>query len=274
MSVTRLAYRIILIIPAIILTSAVLLSLVGYGAASAIESTFGISRELTYESPLDLLHLSSLSIIGGIDQFSNFLKHNFLTLALAAVIVGLAASLLCLTLKYIHTLLVKFNRSRKIIEIKANLKKARIYSAAKWAHKNGKLFIPLLVVAVGPWAIISILSITITTLTIAPLFGFNTAEKHLKKWTIDADYCVPLLNREARTSATSNPETKSQPKKLVTPCLSIWKNGSMLAEGRHITSTSRHIILFEPLSGNVILEPINGVSLRSSTFDASKGTSN
>lgn len=158
----------------------------------------------------DLLHARALLDACGIAAFYPIRRQLWY---LCSVSLGLAISTLCLTLKVIFTQLVIFNRSRKIIEIKEKFKKTCIYSVAKWAQKNRISFIPFLIISVTPWAIISALSLLITIFTIAPLFGLNTAEKHLKKWTIDADHCTPLRNRDARTNGASMQEIEVRPKK-------------------------------------------------------------
>lgn len=100
-----------------------------------------------------------------------------------------------------------------------------------------------------------------------------SASAHLGTWVVAAEYCVPLSNRDARSSTHGNKPEKPEDSSLVinvTPCLFLWKNDAVVAKGRHIVSTNSHIVLFDPSSGEVRLEPIDGVSVRMDDIQAVK----
>jgi len=243
--------------------SAVLLSLLGYGVAAAIESTFGISHTYAYDSTLDLLTLSNYAIMAAIDFSAKVLEsQEFKAITLKATVFGLVLTAFFLVLRT-EAILALTREPRIYIKLHwIKFKNTKIKNFKIWLISNRFALLPL-----GIGAIPLIAWAAITPLFLAPALipwvGYELAKHHFQKWVIEADYCNPIHSKQDRLAQSkqisANIDGKSANLAL---CLALWKDGVPIAEGRHIVSTSSHIMLFDPISGNVWSEPLNGISIR------------
>lgn len=256
-----------------VVLAAVALSLLGYGAATAIETIFGIPTELTYDTPLDLLHLSNHAISGWMEIIDKLHETaHFKLVAYAAAGVGLALTMLFIGARTPSVREPVTRTSKKALSALSRIPgKKLIQSGCRWLRKQALSFIPFAVGGATPWLLAPVLKTVILIFALMPLIGYVGAKDNLKTWIVSAEYCSPISGRNERmTMLESQIDKRDQgniPK--ITPCLSLWKNGSLVAEGRHIASTERAIILFDPVSGNVTLEPTEGISIRVSGYSAS-----
>ncbi|MDH2049635.1 hypothetical protein [Achromobacter marplatensis] len=259
-------------VPTLVVLGAVSLSMLGYGAASAIESGLGVPTELTYDTPLDLLHLSSHAISGWIEIVDKIhTTEDFKWLAITATGVGLAITLIFIGS---HTPKVRKPVIKAGSNIALMLSKISgwrlVQRGCTWLLKEKISFIPFAAFAIAPWLVIFVIKTVLILFAILPYFGYLGAMKHIQTWIVSAEHCAPIGGRNERIILSNLPKasTDRENKIKVTPCLALWKNGSIVAEGRHIASTERTIILFNPVSGNVVIEPTEGSSLRLSGLSA------
>jgi hypothetical protein len=273
---SRGVIRFLVSLPATALVGAVILSLLGYGAASAIENTFGMPRNLTYDSPLDLLHLASHAIAGWMEILVDlWMSLPFWQLVLKMSGIGLVMTVLMLVSRVFAT----HKGARKALT--TVLAKVRRFpgldlmlSCGHWLRKEKLSLIPLAACSIAPWLVVLLIALALLLFTALPVMGHNGAMKHLHTWTIAAEYCTPLssrdntLNSHNRSTEKGDQESSRMAKAKMTPCLSLWKNGSLIAEGRHVASTASHIVLFDPATGDVRREPTDGVSVHVSGMSA------
>ncbi|WP_125472348.1 hypothetical protein [Achromobacter aegrifaciens] len=253
-------------VPSLVVLGAASLSMLGYGAASAIESRFGVPTELTYDTPLDLLHLSSHAFSGWIEIADEIhTLENFKLLATVMAAIGLA-----ITLVFIgsHTPKVREPVIKTGSSIALMLSKIPgwqfIQRGRRWLRKEIISFIPLAALSIAPWLLIFAMKTVLILFALLPYLGYVGAMKQLQTWIVSAEHCTPIGSRNERLILSDLPKASAQQenKSKATPCLALWRNGSMIAEGRHVASTGSTIILFDPVSGNVTIEPTEGSSLR------------
>jgi hypothetical protein len=263
----------IVALPVFVLAGGVTLSLLGYGAAIAIETTFGIPRELTYNSPIGILNLSSHAIGGWIDFLDPFLEsEKFKDLVLQMTGAGIVLSALLLGYRFCK---VRGNglgrRSRRARGISQSGPVKFLGRVGRWLFQEKLYLLPFLACATAPWLIVAVLTVLSTTFAIFPLIGHELAARYFHSWIVSADYCVPLSNRDERLrEKLPESESVNSSKVKVTTCLSLWKDDIFVAEGRHVASTDKNIILFDPISGDVRIEPMEGISVRMSGLSATK----
>ena len=251
--------RITIGISSIILICTITLFLLGYSSALAIESVFGIPAKLTYSSTLELLHLSSLVFSGWLDEKN---IHTFLestkNLTIATLIAGILISVVTFATKKTYKKTKENKKHQEKTEGKSFLIKI-----IQCINKEKLIFTPIFIGATFPAAIALIMVAIIALFITIPAIGIPAAERHLQSWLIEPDYCTPLINRENRIQKNKN-QNKNQNKdqKKITPCVSIWKNGKYIAEGRYIASIGTHIAIFNPENGEVLIEPIDGASIK------------
>ena len=241
-------------ISSIALTCTITLFLLGYSSALAIESVFGIPAKLTYSSTLELLHLSSLVFSGWLETInSQDFREQTKELTITTLIIGTAISASIFTIKK------TFKKNKENQEKTEN--NSFLIKTIKLIYKEKLNFIPIVIGATLPIAITFIMVAIIALFITIPAIGLPAAEQHLQSWIIEPDYCTPLINRENRIPKKQN-KSQNKNQKKATPCLSIWKNGKYVAEGRYIASIGSHIAIFNPENGEVLIEPIDGASIK------------
>jgi hypothetical protein len=260
----RTSKKIIVIIPILVLIGTIFLSLLGYGAAGAIETMFGVPRELTYSSPLGLLHLSGHAIAGFMDMSVNFWAFDgFVHLVRYLTALGFS---LTIVMFLARAALVRSVWQKNVIDKLPALKRSRgcqlISRFYQWVKRERCCLIPAVFFSAIPWVIVLILAVTALSFSIVPVIGYSAARAQFHKWIVNSEFCSPLASRAERIEPLKKLDSKATAKEItITPCLSLWKDKALVVKGRHITSTDRHVILFNPESGKVYIEPIEGVSM-------------
>jgi len=249
----------------IIAISAVALSLLGYGVATAIENTFGIPHQQVYDSTLDLLALSSYAIMAAISSLSEVLENQTLeesTYKMFITGTTITATLFALRSKIIRKLWIK------ICELlRKALHPSKIYAIRNWLILNRLFLLPLSLGAIPPviWAVIASLFLMPA---IIPFFGFNLANQHFQKWVVAPKYCMPIYSRQERLEYPNEIDVEiakidAEITKNSVLCLELWNDREPTGiVGRHIASTSSHVMLFDPDSGTVWREPLGQLSIR------------
>ncbi|MFP5195235.1 hypothetical protein PQ786_07770 [Alcaligenes faecalis] len=244
-------------ISSIVLMCTITLFLLGYSSALAIESVFGIPAKLTYSSTIELLHLSSLVFSGWLETINSQVFHEKIKeLTITASVIGAAISATIFAIKKTYKKTKENKKHQEKIERNSFLTKT-----IHWIYKEKLNFIPMAIGATLPVVTASIMAATIALFITIPAIGLPAAEQHLQSWLIESDYCTPLINRENRIPKKQD-KNQNKNQKKTTPCLSIWKNGKYVAEGRYIASIGTHIAIFNPENGEVLIEPIDGASIK------------
>lgn len=249
-------------VPSAVLAGAVALSLLGYGAANAIETRFGIPAKLTYGSPLDLLHLSRHALTGWMEMVGKLHEtENFRRLVDVMTGVGLALTLIAIAARsprVRHQMVKAGGRAWRAL---SNLPGSGV---VQWLRRQALSFTPLAIGAAVPWLLIILIKMAIAMFVVLPYVGYEGALRHFDTWVVSAELCSPIRGRNERLNPfniNASPP-RQEYKAKTTPCLSLWQDGAPVAEGRHITSTDSTVILFDPVSGNVVIEPTEGRSIR------------
>ncbi|MCG7324621.1 hypothetical protein [Achromobacter sp. ACRQX] len=264
---------IVVAVPVLAVVGAATLSLLGYGVATAIETTFGIPRELTYNSPLGLLHLSSHAIAGWVEYLDLlFESKEFKRIVWTSTVVGTFVTAIFLFWRFFSTRKRPVSGNRRVPRRIAFHRFVRIpVTFGRWLVKEKLFLLPFLACAVAPWLVIAILTAASLSFALLPLLGHGLAARSFHSWVVSADYCAPLSNREERLRQRhGDVETRPSAEIKVTTCLSLWKDGEFVTQGRHIASTDKNIILFDPASGDVRFEPMEGISVRISGMSAAE----
>lgn len=259
-------------IPVVVLVGAVTLSLLGYGVALAIESTFGIPRDMSYSSPLGLLHLASYAIGGWIDCLGPLVEsEKFQRFALVMAGFGIILTIPFLVYRY------RVEKRKKGLVRGYGLKRrfsqnifARFFSGfGRWFARERLYLLPFFAFASGPWLVVGAFTLLSLIFAFLPLIGQGMAARYFYSWTISADYCTPISSRADWLDRKNLDESGDVGERVkVTTCLSLWRGDSFVAEGRHVASTDKNIILFDPMSGSVHVESTDGISVRVSGMPA------
>lgn len=236
----------------------VIFSLLGYSAAMAIEDVFGIPRDHTYDSALSLLHLSSVPI-------SMLLEKKIAVELLFKLLLGMTIFAFALfVVVSISAILVAFQKSgpskndRSSFPVRLPVWLEDVAPGASWGIRK-TVFFSLLIVAF-PFVLWLVGYTLLVVFASAFSFAFNSSKAHYLEWVTAAQYCTPI---ETRADMLRGRE--AGPHRVV-PCLGLWRNGELVAKGRYLASTSKYVLLFDPDSGEVIQEFLEGLSMRKIGF--------
>lgn len=100
---------------------------------------------------------------------------------------------------------------------------------------------------------------------ILPVVGLELGTAYIDKWVVGADVCTPLASAASRAepNAPSDPERSTPPENIRrrVNCVAVTKDGKLLVAGRTVSSTSSAIVVFDPGTGQVRREGMDGVSI-------------
>lgn len=249
----------ITIISAISLT----LTLLGYGVAMAVETTFGIPHQTVYTSILDLLGLSvyaMISVVLGIDaiKWQPMLEQAWPIglVATAGMFIFICGPLYSGT-RQAKTLMGPNSFWRYFWRPTKHDSSGRLL--AKEVIKSGLLggfiFISPLLVAGG-------LLFTVILISIVPIFGIQLGTLYFRKFVISPATCEPVRAHAALLQVLSTPRKKNVPVISTANCVALFKDATRVAIGRVVVSTPSAIVLFEPVSGSTQRVPIGELTVQ------------
>ncbi|PVX34730.1 hypothetical protein [Janthinobacterium sp. 78] len=249
----------ITIISAISLT----LTLLGYGVAMAVETTFGIPHQTVYTSVLDLLGLSvyaMISVVLGIDaiKWQPMLEQAWPIglVATAGMFIFICGPLYSAT-RQAKTLMGPNSFWRYFWRPTKHDSSGRLL--AKEVIKSGLLggfiFISPLLVAGG-------LLFTVILISIVPIFGIQLGTLYFRKFVISPATCEPVRAHAALLQVLSTPRKKNVPVISTANCVALFKDATRVAIGRVVVSTPAAIVLFEPVSGSTQRVPIGELTVQ------------
>ncbi|WP_308922887.1 hypothetical protein [Janthinobacterium sp. J1-1] len=246
----------------IISSISLMLTLLGYGVAMAVETTFGLPHQAVYSSVLDLIGLSVyalISLILEIDKirwwsiFEQFWKHS---LFVAACIFFFVCCVIYLrtrqarTLARIHRFWHSFKPTIQGDSISKSLAKGAIGSIL---FGGFMLFLPSLIVGA--------LLFIVMLISIVPIFGSQLGTLYFLKFVITPTTCEPVRSSTALQPLLSAPRKKNAPTVSTANCVALFKDKTRVAIGRVVVSTPAAIVLFEPVSGSTWRVPIGELTI-------------
>ena len=249
----------ITIISAISLT----LTLLGYGVAMAVETTFGIPHQTVYTSVLDLLGLSVYAMISVVLRIDAIKWQPMLEqawpiglVATAGMFIFICGPLYSAT-RQAKTLMGPNSFWRYFWRPTKHDSSGRLL--AKEVIKSGLLggfiFISPLLVAGG-------LLFTVILISIVPIFGIQLGTLYFRKFVISPATCEPVRAHAALLQVLSTPRKKNVPVISTANCVALFKDATRVAIGRVVVSTPSAIVLFEPLSGSTQRVPIGELTVQ------------
>lgn len=239
-----------------------MLTLLGYGVAMAIETTFGMPHQTVYSSVLDLIGLSVYALIslvlgiGEVRWISIFEQFWQPSLFIAACIFFFACCVIYLrarqrrSLARIRRFWDHFDPAIQHDSIGKSLIKGALGSSL-----FGGLTLML------PFLIIGALAFVVILISIVPIFGSHLGAQHFLKFVITPSTCEPVRSSAALRQALSTPRKKTETAAPTANCVALFKDGIRVATGRVVVSTPVAIVLFEPVSGSTWRVPIGELAV-------------
>lgn len=254
--------KIITMVLAVISVLAAALSLLGYGVAAGVESSFGIPMGLLFSSPMDLLHLSSVAIMELVGLSDDLLSFSWISsLPLGGVLFLSALSVLMYILIIFKDARI-FSCVIKIFHTPYDKTRSYVKKMREHPHLWFRLlwlpFFPLFTIFCSWLLCFSAISVS-AFVGVIPAIGMSLAQHNFQTWPIEADVCVPIRTREERMAIHVKQSVPSLHK--ASECIAVIRNEAEAARGRKVVGTSNYIVLFHPVSGAAKYEPLAGASI-------------
>lgn len=253
----------------------IVLALLGYGVAIAVQSRFGLPHSMTFSSTLELFNLGCWAVaqilIDGRDPSVLWRTVRELwagswplTVTVAALLAGggLALWFIMNMVRKLRTwvsrivgqqgsdpgLMGFFRRHPHVLKITVFL-----------TSSFGLVIGTPLVMALGLIALVGLCAL----LALIPSVGIAVGTTYIDDWVIRPTVCLPVLDRDALIiKRAAGPASAGGPKVYAANCISIVRSKEELDRGRVIFATPNAVILFDPRTGDVRRVSIDGATIK------------
>lgn len=229
-----------------------ILILLGFGVSLAVESKLALPHSSLYESSVELLDLGSIAVVAilpklfsQIGELATYLRMitdvwKTLWVFLAIYVVGVP---LVAYLKYV-----------KKLDLKARTDKVKIQLAESdtkgFLAKAGLVLVLLLASTLLPIIGYFGLVLCLALLSMVPMIGWGAGLAYIDQVAIHDHACSPLPSvqyyeaQKGDKNAKKSAESKNQSETV--QCVKVLKDGSEVASGRLVLSTSKAVVLYMP----------------------------
>lgn len=238
------------------------LTLLGYGVALAIETDFGLPHETVYSSVFDLIGLSVYALISLVTGLGNITWGPLLEQAWRPalfVAAGMFAFIGCLVYLKAQTPRIQTLRSR----LRRYFGQPTPHDSTADLLRKGAGVSGLFggMVLITPFFLVGTLMVIIILISIVPMFGMEAGRSYFRKYVVTPTVCQPVKSRSVMMLAWSKPEKKAASPVSSASCIALLKDETQVANGRVVVSTAGAIVLFDPFSGAVRRIPTNELTI-------------
>jgi hypothetical protein len=233
------------------------MGMVGYGAALAVESLFGLPRTALFTSPFELIELSNVSFLHLLsywqeEGWSNFfaaLWHTQLTVLLPALLVILLGLALMLWLKK-----RKGDGRFKLFGTKGHQPPKAAPSEKKKLLVLGGMTSAGVLIGIPAILYVSVALVVLSAQLLAfiPVLSMQASKTYLTRYVIAPQRCRSPETRAARMMAQKSSS------ELIVECVRVVKDGKEIGHGRVVLSTPSAIVLWQSQSGEARRVPLDG----------------
>ncbi|MEO8021378.1 hypothetical protein [Polaromonas sp.] len=255
--------------------SGIVLALLGYGVALAVQTRFGLPHPLTFSSTLELFNLGCWAVVQILADSFNFsviwnaVRELWATTWPMTVAVVVFAIVSALTLRLIVVIIRKsrpwlsnltgragsgdgingfFTRNPRILRTLAIL-----------AGSLGLVIGTPLLMAFSLVALVFLCAL----LALIPSVGLTVGKAYLDDWVIRPTVCMPVLNRDALIAKrAAKPAPSASLKTYAAHCIAIVRAKEEIDRGRVIFATTSAVILFDPRNGDVRRVPLQDATVK------------
>lgn len=253
----------------------IVLALLGYGVALAVQTRFGLPHPMTFSSSLELFNLGCWAVVQILASSTNVsviwdaigeLWASTWPMTVAVIVLAMVSALaLWLTItigkKSKHWLSmvisspVSGDGMAGFLARHPHLTKM----AVALAGSLGLLIGTPLLMTLGLMALV----VLCAALALIPSVGLTVGKTYLDDWVIRPNVCVRVLNREALIeNKTAKRAQTGSPKIYAANCVAIVRSNEEVDRGRVIFATPSAVVLFNPSTGEVRRVSIDGATIK------------
>lgn len=253
----------------------IVLALLGYGVALAVQTRFGLPHPMTFSSTLELFNLGCWAVLQILASSTNVsviwaaIRELWagtwpMTVAVIALaMVGALALWLIVAigkkskpwLSMVIGSPVSSDGMAGFLTRHPHISKMAVALAASL----GLLIGTPLVMALGLMALV----VLCAALALIPSVGLTVGKTYLDDWVIRPTVCVRVLNREALIeNQTAKRAQTGSPKIYAANCVAVVRSNEEVDRGRVIFATPNAVVLFDPRTGEVRRVSIDGATIK------------
>lgn len=253
----------------------IVLALLGYGVALAVQTRFGLPHPMTFSSTLELFNLGCWAVLQILASSHDLLVIRSAIWELWAGTWPMTVAVIVLAIVGALVLWLIVVTAKKS---KPWLSKIFGQSVSGGGVKGFSIRHPLsfktLVVLSGSLGLVigtplamavSLIALVVlcALLALIPSVGLTVGKTHLDDWVIRPTVCVQVLNREALMERkAAKPAPIGGPRTYAANCIAVIRSKEEVDRGRVIFATSNAVMLFDPRTGEVRRVSIDGATIK------------
>lgn len=253
----------------------IVLALLGYGVALAVQTKFGLPHPLTFSSTLELFNLGCWAVL---QILANSLD--------VSVVWSAVKELWASTWRMTVAVIGFFTVSALILWLGIAITRrsspwlSKLFGQPVPGHgikgfstRRPLTFKMLVATAFSLFLVVGTpllmafglvaLTVLCALLALVPSIGLTVGKTYLDDWVIRPTVCMPVLNREALIARKSTkPGPVGSPKVYGANCIAIVRAREEVDRGRVIFATPNAVVLFDPRTGDVRRVSVDGATIK------------
>ncbi len=248
-------------------TAGIVLALLGYGVALAVQSTLGVPHATLFSSAIDLFNLGGWAVAQVFSGISHPDTWGFVAEVwqrLSPTIWRLWKTSLVLSIVFFAFLALRWYGRRGLKSAVAQRTRTKLRQSLqdkRWFETLLLvLFIPAFVTLAAPAIVIGgflAMMVMGTALATVPIAGLSAGEVHIRNWVVEPKVCI---SRQQRIDTLMRPpEAKVVGKRARgADCVAVIRGDGKIEKGRLVFATTGAVVLYDPTGNSVRRIPTEG----------------
>ena len=247
-------------------TAGIVLALLGYGVALAVQSTLGVPHATLFSSATDLFNLGGWAVAQVLQSISR--PDSWAVVAevwehLSPTIWRLWKTSFVLSIVFFAFLALRWYGRRGLKSAAAQHARAKLRKSLedkRWLETLARvLFIPAFVTLAAPAMVIGgflVLLALSATLAFVPIAGLSAGEVHIRHWVVEPKVCI---SRQQRIDTLMQRAPKIEGKRpRGADCVAVIRGDGKVEKGRLVFATTGAVVLYDPAGNSVRRVPTEG----------------
>lgn len=247
-------------------TAGIVLALLGYGVALAVQSTLGVPHATLFSSATDLFNLGGWAVaqvFAGISQPDTWGFVTEVSGRLSPTIWRLWKMSFVFSILFPALLALWWFGKRWMASAAAQRARAQVRKRVqdkRWIEPLLLvLFVPAFVTLATPAIVIGCflaLLVLSTALALVPIAGLSAGEVHIRHWVVEPKVCI---SRQQRIDTLMQRAPKIEGKRpRGADCVAVIRGDGKVEKGRLVFATTGAVVLYDPAGNSVRRVPTEG----------------